>query len=765
MSAFVVAAAGFAAYVGSWSIPFHGADLALFVEDSALHRLVTVAEASPALPEAPLTLFGFAVNWKIAPHSAMVLHAVSLLMHLLNGMLLYLVCRRLLRPRAPEAVAMLAGLAFVVHPMLNQDVNYLVARPVLQGTFFGLLAIWAFLRGTENGSVRYEWIVAALGAYVLATGSALPLVALPLVLLGVDRVLGGIPAGKRVGVLGATFAVMAALLTAIVASDVTQADGFVQGGGVLGAQSALAFETTSSFVLPWRVPLLSADTAAAGFSWLGGGLLVAMALCAAVGLWWRSLAGAALLWALAILTAAPCLAPAESVVSARYGYFALAGLALLLPWLFQFLPGAIPRVAGGIVVAALLLGGMGITYRNTGLWQRPALLWEKVADRMPESPAPWRASAQYQQYQARTSVGGEEQASFWRQAESSWRQVVAMQETPDAEALAALGQSLVAQGRGEEALDVSLQALRADFGNTQAALQVAILQDAKARSGNPHDRQEALAYFRHAEKLEPLPPRAAGAYGSLLAGRGRHEEAVPLLLRAAQGREDAPPAQAAKQFARLAQHRGALRQAERKALEKDPMGTDGLMKRAEALMIEDRALMATYLLDTILRKEPGRDDAWQMLGLIRARMRGAASFIEEWGESRRAAPDTWRALAGGCAASGLWKATVAYLEFGLAGIEDVLPAQVEAAALATRMKRPEQAARLFREATEAHPEHPEPWLRLCDLAIDAEDGVRAQHCLAEAKKRGATEEELGPRREKAGVYATDTFQPERTIIR
>jgi cytochrome c-type biogenesis protein CcmH/NrfG len=74
--------------------------------------------------------------------------------------------------------------------------------------------------------------------------------------------------------------------------------------------------------------------------------------------------------------------------------------------------------------------------------------------------------------------------------------------------------------------------------------------------------------------------------------------------------------------------------------------------------------------------------------------------------------------------------------------------------LAREHGTPERYLQFLQRATEAHPKSPEPWLRLCDLAIQMQDRRTASDALENAKTRGATPEELSERQEKVDELST-----------
>jgi len=107
------------------------------------------------------------------PHAAP-FHRFNLLLHFLNAALLYLVLKRLFPER--DALAAIAGLAFLLHPLATEPVNYVTARFGLMAMSFSLAAVLFHL----HADVSPRADIAALICFILAlfckeTAAALPL--------------------------------------------------------------------------------------------------------------------------------------------------------------------------------------------------------------------------------------------------------------------------------------------------------------------------------------------------------------------------------------------------------------------------------------------------------------------------------------------------------------------------------------------------------------------------------------------------------------
>ncbi len=764
---FLILVVGFLAYFGAWRAPLHGEDLTLFAQSDALHRVVTFPRALDALPGAPLTLFGFAVNWSILSFPAG-MRAVSLLLHLASAVLLYLIARRLLGRGVPEPVAMLAGLLLAVHPAATENVNCLAARPALQATFFSLLAIWFFLGGATASRLSAARLSAAMLAYALAVGSHMWALALPLLLLGFDARHGMRVVWRHSTVHGVFFGALVVFAVARAAAGEPGAAVYPAGlGETAAAVSQYAALTFKRILLLGGVSLPPAPVLE-NAPWWGGAAVAVLALLALVALARQSPAAAPLLWLVVAAVAIPVLAPRDTAFEARQAYFPLAGAALLLPWMFRALRQPKARVAAGVLAGAVVLVMAVLSFQQSALWRDPARLWQAAARQAPDSAEPWRNLGAFLRYAANQAESPEEKLALLAQAEEPLRN--ALERAPeDAGVMSDLGAVLHATGRQEEALPLLEEALRIDPFNQQAAIHAALLLEGRAQGDEGREAlRRALDYFRTAEALGPLPAEARAHYGMVLAAFARYGEAAEHLAAAAPpGREDSPLAASRDQFKAMAERVQQLEAAARQKLNENPQGLEGLVGQAEAHVVRGHILDAFYLLDIALDREPGNQGAWQLMGFVCAEMDSTTQFLSEWSTPFAGNEGAWEQLAERCAAAGEWDGALAYLSSDVRGAESAEPPQVTLAEIALKLRQARRAYALLRQATEAHPNDPAPWLALADLAISGKDTANTRSYLEEAEKRGAFAEEIESRREKIGLpgEAAEPAEPVRSIIR
>ena len=187
--ALTIATLGAAVYVNSLTNPFVYDDFRLIVENRALATpgdLTAVVWHDITRPLVNLSYAFDAAIWGIRPLG---FHITNVLLHALNVALLFAVAWGLaLDSRRPAlASAVIAAVAFAVHPLLSQAVGYISARADLLCATFVLLAWLAARRFLLHGGMR--WAGAALVAWLFALASKEVAAMLPFVLLVYDRLL------------------------------------------------------------------------------------------------------------------------------------------------------------------------------------------------------------------------------------------------------------------------------------------------------------------------------------------------------------------------------------------------------------------------------------------------------------------------------------------------------------------------------------------------------------------------------------------------
>ncbi|WP_318258653.1 glycosyltransferase family 39 protein [Geobacter anodireducens] len=111
----------------------------------------------------PLNRASYLLDFQLFGMNPAGFHAVNMVLHALNVLLVYLLGRRLF---SAGPAALVAALLFAVHPINVETVTFISARNNLFALFFALSCFLAFLRGRDTGG--WPWHLA--GALLLFLG-------------------------------------------------------------------------------------------------------------------------------------------------------------------------------------------------------------------------------------------------------------------------------------------------------------------------------------------------------------------------------------------------------------------------------------------------------------------------------------------------------------------------------------------------------------------------------------------------------------------
>ena len=195
----LIVAVGIAAYAGSFHGPWVFDDLPAIKENVSIRHLSGVGEAAWGLPQSPLSrrpvvALSVALNYAWGRYDVRGYHAVNLALHLVSGLLLYGIVRRictgaLLRERFTahsRPLAAIVSLVWIAHPLNSEAVIYITQRTTLLVSLFELATIYCALRAWQ-GSRQRAWQASAIGCCALAMASKECAVVLPLLVPLLDR--------------------------------------------------------------------------------------------------------------------------------------------------------------------------------------------------------------------------------------------------------------------------------------------------------------------------------------------------------------------------------------------------------------------------------------------------------------------------------------------------------------------------------------------------------------------------------------------------
>jgi len=764
MSAFLIIVVGVIAYSNILGIPFHVEDRALIVDNAPLHSLTTFSSAVDPKNPRILTMLSFALNWKVTPGSSVGFHVVNLLLHLANAVLVFLVCRSLLGPAVTPVIAMLAGMLFAVHPLNTESVDYVVGRAGLLSTFFVLVSVWLFVKsgfGSDEPSsfrLRPGFLALSVFAYVFAWAADGSAIVLPVIILAVDWVGGGRKEVRTAEGGCATVAAHAPFWGVLAILLAVQYAAGVSGVHLAGKQGSFAQLGLLS-VLPLKLSVVHAASASSA-ALLAIPVLVAVVALVLVAM--RSVAGVGLAWFAIGLW---CTGGTE--VDEKSAYFGLAGLAMLIPWLLTLVKLPSVRVVAGLIATGLVVAcGTGTHLRNM-VWQDEASLWTDAAEKAPGSPVPPRNLGHAFLVLGEAMAQQQQASMVFQKAEENLRRSLSL-DPKNVQAKYDLAVAVLRQGRTDEAISLFLDVLRLDLDSQPATLNLAMLLNAKANaSGDQKLLARSVDYFRRADTLKALSDEPCAQYGMALLAMGEWEEAEGVLQRAAGSDSESALAPVLKNVQDTAKRLRGMEQQSLALLSKNPSDAAGLKMRAQVYALRGHVLQAAYTLERLWREDQHDFDAWVLLSYVKAKMKEPDEFIKDYAPPPK--PDgvksVWMEAARASAIRGLWDAAKAYLESPGAAGEALPHALLSLGETALELRQAARAQDYFQQATVAYPNDPQPWLRLCDLAMAGKANEIAQRYLAEAKSRGADAGEIAKRQEKLGGAAVAPAEPGHTIIR
>lgn len=376
---FVILAAVGLAWSPALAGPFQFDDYNVIVDFAPVHSLSAWWQSLPGLR--PLLKLSYALNWALSP-DPFGFHLFNLLVHLLNGALLYGWTRQAL-PLARNAALWLMAL-WLLHPVQTEAVTYVAGRSVsLSSTFLfaGLLVLARERRGAAAGAAACT----LLGLLVRETAWVFPAV---FALVSWQRgrnareVARAVAPSLLVVAAAAVFFVLEPHHRRMIDTSFALRDMASQLRLQVQAQGWLAAELLR--LTPNIDPDLRPPVA-----WTPALLLQAMALLATAlaALWLvlrrRSWVAAGVLWYLLLLLPTNSLMPRVDAANDRHLYAALAGPLWTLLLLLQGRRGATGLLAAGAMLLAAATLVRNEDYRSE------LALWARTSQQSPQKVRVW----------------------------------------------------------------------------------------------------------------------------------------------------------------------------------------------------------------------------------------------------------------------------------------------------------------------------------------------------------------------------------------
>ena len=537
-----IVVAGVLVYLNSFAGVFIYDDVREIVEGRQIHSFDGLWGDRPVVK---LTL---AINYALGAVNTWGYHLVNLIVHVLAGLALFGLVRRVLLleqfragpGRHAQWYALASALIWVVHPLQTESVTYIIQRAEsLMGLFY-LLTLYCVIRGARSPRPA-SWYAAAVAACALGMASKPVMITAPVVAVLFDR---AFLSSSFAGVFQRRWRLHAGLagswlilvLTGVVAVllDTDPARPMSAGFGYDGA-SPLAYALTQGGVIVhylrlcfWPRPLCldyAWPIAGTAGEIVGPVLLIAALLVGSVFMWrrrpWLGFLGVSFF---AVLAPTSSIVPSAHAAFEHRMYLPLAAViivsvvavhGLLDRWYRRFgVSGvAVPITNGGVLLAVVVSYGSMTVQRNTDYHSAYAM-WENVLIQRPLNPRPYTQIANILADQ-----GQDEPAIALYQR--------ALQLAPnDTVPMSNLGAVLLRTGHVRQAIALGRRAvdLRPDLHQVQYGLGNALI------AGGFHQR--GLGHLREAVRLKSQDPPAHMNLGRGLALVGENEEAIDHLVEA-----------------------------------------------------------------------------------------------------------------------------------------------------------------------------------------------------------------------------------------
>ncbi len=334
----------------------------------------------------PLTSLSWAMEYRLFGLDPRVYHAVNVLLHLANIVLVYTLVRALAQN---AGIAVATAALFAVHPLQVEVAAWASSRSILLSSLFSLGTMIAYLAYAKSGKLRY--FLLGLALFVPALLAKTTAATLPLVLVVLDLYLQR-KISRRTVLEKIPF-----LLLAVVFGCITMQ----ARGGVSHLQDfALKYSLVQRICIVcycclWYVGKLVFPAGLSVFypfpskpnGWLPVAfylapvLLVGLAVGIAYAGRYRRLLAFAALFMLATLVMVVQIIPiSELMVCDRYAYMPCIGLFFLAATLGHRIasrnPSAKRVVLIGLTLVAIALGGA--THQRVGVWRDSMTLWNDL---------------------------------------------------------------------------------------------------------------------------------------------------------------------------------------------------------------------------------------------------------------------------------------------------------------------------------------------------------------------------------------------------
>jgi tetratricopeptide (TPR) repeat protein len=445
----------------------------------------------------PVAYLSFALNYYVGGYEVAGYHVVNIVIHGINGILVYLLALFAFRRHSGARellaawMALISALVFVAHPLQTQAVTYIVQRMTSLSVTFYLLALLLYIHGRLQAVRWRRWAFwgGGLVSWILALGSKEIAAVLPVAILLCEWAFfsgaGGGRTRRGIAYSAASVAILAVLVLVFIGENPVEKTlrTYVYRDFTMAERVLTEFRVVVLYLSLWLLPLpsrlnllhpisLSRSLLEPVTTILSLLLVVGLVALALVFARKNRLASFCILWMLLHLMIESSVIGLELIFEHRM-YLPSVGLAIVTSNLL--FAGPAPERVRRIAVSLLVIGLLGIaTYFRNEDWRDKVTLWSDVIAKNPESS---RAHDK-------------------------------------------LGVALAAQGRLAEAIEHYREALRLDPGRPRIHNHLGLALHEQGRT------DEAIPHFHAALRVDPTYAVAHNNLGNVFTNLEREEKAL-----------------------------------------------------------------------------------------------------------------------------------------------------------------------------------------------------------------------------------------------
>lgn len=364
----------------------------ILIRSLSWDNIVMMFKTKILLSYNPLVILSFALDYALGNNSPGWYHGMNVLLHLINGMLVFAVVRKLLRN---DGIAALTAALFALHPLHVESVAWIASRKDVLYTLFFLLSWLMYLnyRKADLSPVK-RWLSYSAGFifFLLSGFSKIQAITLPLVLIlsdylesgqfSVRRLLDKIPylAGAAAfGIYAVTSSSLAADKYALPVSFGEKIVYSFQAFWLYVVKAVLPVQQSAIYAFP-------TDGSTTYYVTLFGGIvLFAGAVVFAIRYFKKAplLVFSVLFFLVNIFPTLHVVGLNSSLIYERFTYVSYLGIFLLLIGLPALLPSL--KKTMPVLLWLLLIPSAVLSYQRTSVWKNSLTLWSDVIEKNPRS--------------------------------------------------------------------------------------------------------------------------------------------------------------------------------------------------------------------------------------------------------------------------------------------------------------------------------------------------------------------------------------------